>query len=172
MTNAKPAPRKGVIDTVDPTLEAVAEVAEPTIKIEEDIVEQDEIPDDEEPDEIDPNEPIFENGPTYSMVEYWKDQFGDVYVTSFAPDNHIVWRTLTRFEYRTLVKALEMSISTGQVTQAEANLNNEEQICEKCILFPQLTRPQLANEMAGVASIIAQEVMEASGFVAMDVRQL
>jgi hypothetical protein len=41
-----------------------------------------------------------------------------------------------------------------------------------CILFPKFDRTQLNGELAGVPSIIAQEVMEASGFVALEVRQL
>lgn len=121
---------------------------------------------------LDLNEELWEGGPTYGDIEAWKQQYKDVYVTSVTPDTHYVWRTLTRFEYRRLVKNIEQQMSTGQVSQAEANMNNEESIAEMCILFPKVTRQDLAGEMAGLASIISQEVMETSAFVALEIRQL
>jgi hypothetical protein len=125
------------------------------------------------PDDVrDPKSPMFEDGPTWGEVEAWKKQFGDIYVTTFTPDQHVIWRTVTRFEYKRLVKNMEMAVSTGQVTQSEANFNNEELLCEICVLFPKTARAEMASDMAGIASIISQEVMEASGFVALDVQQL
>lgn len=134
---------------------------------------EEEMPDDVEDEEIIPPETeLWPGGPTKAMVDSWKDQHGDVYVTSIGSEKHFVWRCLTRFEYRRLVKNLEQSIATGQVTQAEANMNNEEAVTEVCVLYPPITRVQLAGEMAGVASIISQECMESSGFVASEVRML
>lgn len=121
---------------------------------------------------MDPNEELWEGGPKFAQINAWKDDYGDIFVTSVTPDKHVVWRTLTRFEYRRLVKNLEQAVSTGQVTQGEANMNNEEQIAELCILYPEFNRTQNANEMAGVVTTIAQQVMEASGFGSVEVRQL
>lgn len=121
---------------------------------------------------MDPKEELWEGGPTFAQINAWKEQFGDVFVTSVTPDKHFVWRCLTRFEYRRLVKNLEQSVSTGQVTQGEANMNNEESITEMCVLFPSYNRTQNVGEMAGIASTIAQQVMEASGFGTVEVRQL
>lgn len=118
------------------------------------------------------NEPIFEGGPPLAQINAWKDQFGDVYITSLSATRHIIWRTLTRFEYRRLVKQMEQATSGGMVSQAEALMNQEEMIAELCILFPPLSRAELASQQAGVASLISQEVMDASGFQAQDVRVL
>lgn len=123
-------------------------------------------------EDLDPLTPLFDGGPTVAEVIEWKKMHGAVYVTSFDLDQHYVWRPVTRFEYRRLVKQMEQSIASNQVTQAEANMNNEEAMCELCILWPRLPRSEMAGEMAGVASIISQEIMEASAFVALDVRQL
>lgn len=123
-------------------------------------------------EDLDPITPLFENGPTVGEIIEWKKVHGSVYVTSFDIDQHYVWRPITRFEYRRLVKQMEQAIASNQVTQAEANMNNEEAMCELCILWPKLPRSEMAGEMAGVASIISQEIMEASAFVALDVRQL
>lgn len=123
-------------------------------------------------EDLDPSTPLFEGGPNVGTVLEWKKAHGAVYVTSFDVDQHYVWRPITRYEYRRLVKQMEQAIASNQVTQAEANMNNEEAMCELCILWPRLPRTEMAHEMAGVASIIAQEIMEASAFVALDVRQL
>jgi len=151
--------RTGVMDTPDVTKD------EPVVEEE---VEESLIPD----DPGDPKEELFPGGPTWGQVAEWKKEFGDIYVTSFTPENHMVWRTLTRFEYKRLVKNMEMAITAGQVTQSEANFNNEELMCEICVLHPKMTKAEMSTDMAGIASIISQEIMEASGFVALDVRSL
>lgn len=152
--------RRGILDG-----EESVPVEDQVEEVNEDLPKEDEEPQD-------PNEPLFDGGPTFAEIEDWKRVFGDVYVTSFGPDRHYVWRTLHRREYRDQIKRVEMTVASGQISQAEANLNNEEQITQLCLLFPRLSAAEITSDMAGVASIIAQEVMEASGFVAMDVRQL
>jgi hypothetical protein len=115
---------------------------------------------------------IFDNGPTAGHVKAWKKMYGEVYVTSISFDKHIVWRVLSRIEYKQLVKKMEQLIQAGQMSQAEANMWNEEAIAELCILFPQYDKRALTEDMAGLPSLISQEVLEASGFVALEVRQL
>lgn len=115
---------------------------------------------------------IWEDGPTAGMVKLWKEQFGDVYVTSISFDKHIAWRVLTRIEYKNIVKKMEQMIQAGTLSSAEANMWNEEAIADLCILYPQLDKSEMNGIMAGVPSLIAQEVLEASGFVALEVRQL
>lgn len=121
---------------------------------------------------MDPEEEVWPGGPNFEQINAWKEQFGDVYVTSVTPDKHIVWRTLTRFEYRRLIKTLEQQLSTGQVSQGEANMNNEDSIAEMCILYPPYSRQNASADLAGIASTISQQVMEASAFVSVEVRQL
>jgi hypothetical protein len=125
--------------------------------------EVEDLPDDEE---------IWEGGPTAGVIKVWKAKHGEVYVTSISFDKHIVWRTLTRLEYKQLVKKMEQLIQSGQLSSAEANMWNEEAITELCILYPSFDKESLTKEMAGLPSLIAQEVLEASGFVALEVRQL
>jgi hypothetical protein len=130
---------------------------------EEEINRVEDLPDDEE---------IWKDGPTAGMIKRWKEQFGEVYVTSITFDKHIAWRTLTRLEYKNVVKKMEQLIQAGQLSSAEANMWNEEAISELCMLYPQYERVDMNGIMAGVPSLIAQEVLEASGFVALEVRQL
>lgn len=116
--------------------------------------------------------PIFRNGPTAGQIIQWKNQYGEVYVTSVSYDKHIVWRVLSRLEYKQLVKKMESLMQAGQLSTAEANMWNEEAIAELCILFPGYNKAALTSDMAGLPSLISQEVLEASGFVALEVRQL
>jgi hypothetical protein len=118
------------------------------------------------------DEELFPNGPVGREVKAWKKQYGEIYVTSFDEDVHIIWRTMNRFEYRRIVKNLEQAVASGAVSQAEANLNNEESICEMCVLWPKMLRTETAAHLAGMATVIAQEVMEASAFVPLEVRKL
>jgi hypothetical protein len=123
-------------------------------------------------EDLEDDEEIWNGGPTAGQIKQWKAMFGDVYVTSITFDKHIVWRTLNRNEYKQLVKKMEQLVQAGQLSTAEANLWNEESITEICILFPSYDKIALSNEMAGIPSLLSQEILEASGFVALEVRQL
>jgi len=138
-------------------------VTEPLEKSEEQVSSIEDLDDDEE---------LWEDGPNAGMIKDWKNKFGEVYVTSITYDKHIVWRVLNRNEYKQIVKKMEQLIQNGQLTSAEANMWNEETIAELCILFPKYDKKSLSGVMAGMPSLIAQEVLEASGFVALEVRQL
>jgi len=117
-------------------------------------------------------EEIWPDGPTTGQIKIWKKEHGDVYVTSISFDKHIAWRPLSRLEYKNLVRKMEQLVQSGQLSTAEANLWNEEAIAELCILFPSYDIAAMTREMAGLPSLISQEVLEASGFVALEVRQL
>jgi hypothetical protein len=123
-------------------------------------------------EDLDDAEEIWDNGPTAGMIKSWKALHGDVYVTSLTFDKHVVWRTLARNEYKQLVKKMEQLVQAGQLSTAEANLWNEEAITEICLLFPDYTKVSMAEDMAGIPSLLSQEILEASGFVALEVRQL
>jgi len=123
-------------------------------------------------EDLDDDEQIWSGGPNAGQIKQWKSLHGDVYVTSITFEKHIVWRTLTRNEYRQLVKKMEQLVQAGQLTTAEANLWNEESITEICILFPSYDNASISADMAGLPSLLSQEILEASGFVALEVRQL
>lgn len=123
-------------------------------------------------EDLDDAQEIWDGGPNAKKIKEWKEIYGDIYVTSLSFDKHIVWRVLSRLEYKNLVKKMEQLVQAGQLSSAEANMWNEESISELCILYPQYDRNNTAGIMAGVPSLISQEVLEASGFVALEVRQL
>lgn len=167
--------RVGVMDEVveftsTPLVEEmkVPEVLEELKKVEEVI----EAVADPEVKPRDPDAELYKNGPTWRQIEGWKAQYGDIYVTAVAEEKYIIWRTLTRSEYRLLVRALESSVASGKASQAEANLDNEEAVAQTCMLHPKMSAADMNGDMAGIPSIISQQVLEASGFVSIEVRQL
>jgi len=123
-------------------------------------------------EDLDDEEEIWPGGPTAGMIKEWKESYGEVYVTSISYEKHIVWRVLNRLEYKSIVRKMENMIQSGELSSAEANMWNEEAIAEMCILYPEYDKKSLTGMMAGTPSLIAQEVLEASGFVALEVRQL
>jgi hypothetical protein len=145
------------------TIETEESEEEEIVFEEEEINSVEDLPDDER---------VWPEGPTAGQIKMWKKEYGEVYVTSISFDKHIAWRPLNRIEYKHLVKKMEQLVQSGQLSSAEANLWNEEAIAELCILFPQYDNGSMTKDMAGLPSLIAQEVLEASGFVALEVRQL
>jgi len=123
-------------------------------------------------EDLDDSVEIWDGGPTAGMVKTWKEEYGEVYVTSISYDQHIIWRVLNRMEYKQIVKKMEQLMDSGKLSSAEANMWNEEVVAKTCILYPTIENGDVSDLMAGVPSLIAQEVLEASGFVALEVRQL
>lgn len=156
--------------------EAEEPVVEPDPVEPEVVDEEEDVEDDDEEfitvESLDPSEPLWDGGPTAGEVTAWKEEYGEVYVTSITMDKHIIWRPLTRGEYKNHIQEMEDLIDSGKLTAARASLWNEETVAETCILFPKFSREDSTTGLAGVPSIISQEVMEASGFVAIEVRQL
>lgn len=99
---------------------------------------------------------LFEGGPLISEVESWKKQYDSVYIVDDLPGDLIfIYRTLNRFEYKSIM--------------AQPNtdpLMREEMLCQICVLFPyEFSYGQMANMDAGVPSILAEHIMQTSGFV-------
>lgn len=108
----------------------------------------------EEVESYDPEEEVFEGGPKNSQIEAWKGRFGDVYATEFD-DEVFIWRTLSRLEYKEIIK----------IKNADP-MYREERICEKCVLWPeQYDHRVMGLGKAGIPSLIAEQVMDKSGFL-------
>lgn len=133
----------------------------------EDIVEVEEIEEGEEEELVtesvedgefrDSNgdEILFPDGPKMALVEEWKSRFGGVFLTEFE-DDVFIWRTLIRKEYKDIMK----------VDNADTYYK-EERICEKCVLWPLgYTFLKMTHGKAGIPSLLAEQVMEKSGFTA------
>jgi len=104
---------------------------------------------------------LFESGPTLNKVEEWRSLYGQVYATEFD-DEVYIWRTLKRVEYKEILK----------IKGADA-LFREERICQKCIVWPEAYDfVDMASGKAGTPSILAEQIMDKSGFSAGEPIQL
>lgn len=101
------------------------------------------------------DERLFPGGPNKSEVESWKKQYDALYIVDDLPgDKVFIYRTINRYEYKAIM-----------ATPNTDPLMREEMICEQCVLFPyEYSYGQMANGDAGVVTVIAQHVMETSGF--------
>lgn len=123
-------------------------------------------------EDLDDSQMIWPGGPTAGQIKEWKRTYIDVYVTSLTSDKHLVWRPLTRNEYKEIILLIEELTTSEKLTKAQANLWNEEIITKVCLLFPPYDDLGLEQDLAGIPSLLSQEILEASGFVAREVRQL
>lgn len=133
--------------------------------------------DGEEPqEEIDPLEYIqanFDNAPSSSDVELWKQRFGDVFITGLTDDEVFIWRTVKRLEYKNIMARVAAAMQTMAKTQtAMANVDEGrnslfiEELCKTCILWPSIDQNQLAFSKAGTLDALANLILEGSNFLA------
>lgn len=100
-------------------------------------------------------ETLWLGGPTKSMIQLWKKQFGDydVFYVEVADERFII-RSLNRHEYKSIT-----SIKNSNA------LNREEMICETVVLYPlNYSFEQMAVKRAGIPSSLAEIIMKKSGF--------
>lgn len=104
----------------------------------------------------DGEELLFPGGPSVLKLEEWKSQFSDeVYLTEFEEDIFL-WRPITRKEYKGVMKV-----------QNADSFYKEERICEACVLYPeQYNFMSMTNGKAGIPTLLAELIMEKSGFQA------
>ncbi|WAT23565.1 hypothetical protein O0R52_22555 (plasmid) [Bacillus halotolerans] len=100
--------------------------------------------------------PAINNGPTRKEIEGWKEKYsGLIYFVPFDGDVFI-FRPLERPEYREIVSNTTLSA-----------LDREEVFTEKCVIYPNdFSLEKIKKSRAGIASLLAEMIMEKSGFVA------
>lgn len=166
---------KVIRPTEDTQLQPLPEVEE--VVVEEEETEKEESKEEDEPKDLsvealDADQPLWNDGPTAAQAVGWKEKYGDVYVTSVTSDYHVAWRTINRGEFKMVVKQIEQIVSGGNVSQAEAEMINEELVCQICALYPTFLQKDFAGKLAGLPSILSQQILAASGFNSIDVVQL
>lgn len=98
---------------------------------------------------------LFPGGPTYEQIEHWKAQYGDVYMTEYDDNEVYIWRTLTRAEYKQVMAMTNLAPAA-----------REERICQIAVLYPaSFNELEQARGKAGVPTVLAEQIMEKSGFL-------
>ncbi len=123
-------------------------------------------------EEADPNEELWPDGPTVGQVLEWRNQHKVVVITCLTAtlDEPIMWRRILRHEYRNIVRQVEDLLAAGEISQAEVQMIQEELVTQVATLFPVIEN--FDNEPAGMPAMISQQVLESSGFVSFDSREL
>ena len=162
-------PKVTVAKSTNPSMEPVVEAeVEEEVELEEEFVDDETIVNMED---LDPDLIIWDGGPTVRDVLQWKEEYGDVYITNVTFDKHVIWRPIFRREYAAIVKKIEKALEGG-MGQTEANMYNEELIVELCTLMPKYSLKDFESELAGLPSILSQQILESSRFATIDVRKL
>lgn len=120
-------------------------------------------------EDFDDSEELWDGGPTMGDLRNWRESYGKIYITAINVDEGVVWRTLKRSEYREHVRYIEGL--QEDMSSVDLGMVNEEVIAHRVILYPEYDT-SFDDAPAGVPSLIAQQVMESSGFVALDVREI
>lgn len=154
--------------------EAVA-VEEDEVEIEQahdfDAEEEDEYEDDIQAlSDVDPETEIWSGGPTAGIMLGWKETHKSIYVTSISFDEHIAWRPLKRSEYALISRQVEAAAT--ELLESEVAMFNEELICRTCVLWPDYSKQDFDDILAGIPTLVSQQILERSGFSAVGLREM
>lgn len=150
-------------------------------EVAEEPVEDEEAPEEEE-GEIDPyegmddDEKLWDDGPTLGQLKEWKQKYGEnnilVAIIDASIDEYCIFRPLNRHEYKRIVSKVQDMLESGEISELEVASNNEEMIAEVCVIYPEYRRHDLVGTKAGFPKMIANEIMEHSGFGQATIRRL
>ena len=97
-----------------------------------------------------------ESAPDKYQLEAWKDAYGVINISSvFGGDDIYLWKTMTRAEYKKLVK--------GGMLNDE--MRAEDMIVRKHLLYPEPNDVFMSTTPAGVIPVLKSQIMYQSGFV-------
>jgi len=91
-------------------------------------------------------------GLTKQKIDELKAQYKRLYITEFD-DETFIWRVLTRPEYKKIVSMENLTV-----------FDREEEICKCCVVYPE--NYDFGGSGAGVATLLAEQIMDKSGFSA------
>ena len=92
-------------------------------------------------------------------IEYWKNKYKKIYRT-IIDDTTFIWRRLNRSEYSSV------SFETYSENQKLDMYENQYRFCQFCVLYPD-NAIDMMNESAGIAPVLADEIVFKSGFGSM-----
>lgn len=120
--------------------------------------------------DVPPDTEIWTGGPTAGTMLKWREDYKNVYVTSISFDEHVAWRPLLRKEYALVSRQVEAA--AAEMIESEVAMFNEELICRICVLFPDYSKADFDDILAGIPTLISQQILERSGFSAVGLREM
>ena len=103
----------------------------------------------------------FENAPTATEIEKWKERYGEVFVSAFSETEVFVWRPLGRLEFYELQK--KMRLAASKQAEEFTELHFEEAVVDTCILWSSA----LGNlkTKGGSYTTLSEQIMANSNFM-------
>ena len=92
-------------------------------------------------------------------IEYWKNKYKKIYRT-IIDDTTFIWRRLNRSEYSSV------AFETYSENQKLDMYEKQYRFCQFCVLYPD-NAIDMMNESAGIAPVLADEIVFKSGFGSM-----
>ena len=92
-------------------------------------------------------------------IEYWKNKYKKIYRT-IIDDTTFIWRRLNRSEYSSV------AFETYSEHQKLDMYEKQYRFCQFCVLYPD-NAIDMMNESAGIAPVLADEIVFKSGFGSM-----
>lgn len=92
-------------------------------------------------------------------IEYWINKYKKIYRT-IIDDTTFIWRRLNRNEYSSV--AFESYSDNNKLDMYE----KQYRFCQFCVLYPD-NAIEMMNESAGIAPVLADEIVFKSGFGSM-----
>jgi hypothetical protein len=87
------------------------------------------------------------------LLDELKGKYGKVFKSEFNV-GAFAWRVLGRKEYKIITEDDTLTV-----------FQREEDICKTCVLFPETY--DFENGAAGIATLLSEQIMDASGFLAL-----
>ena len=123
-------------------------------------------------DDFDDSEEVWEGGPTVGQAKEWKKLYGRLIIGTLDNGDHYMIRPINRFEYRQHVAQIEELSQSGRASNAQVTMTNEEGISAIGLVSPTMDKMTVNSGLAGLPSLISQQIMEISGFMAIETREL
>ena len=120
-------------------------------------------------DELPASEPLFEDGPSIHQIRQWREIYAGVFVTSFHEDFHVVWRIITRAEWKTIEARVER---IEDISYFDRDNRFVEELAASCCLYPRFRTSDFDRGLAGIPELLSRQIIAASGFACSDVREL
>lgn len=97
---------------------------------------------------------------TYELIEEIKAKYKKIWKTTLIDGTEIIWRRLNRKEYKSIMKDYEYIEDRG-----ERLMEREDAVCRASVVFPCATvLDDILASMAGVSSVLSDDIYEKSGF--------
>jgi hypothetical protein len=97
---------------------------------------------------------------TTELIQEFKDVYKKIFKTVMLDGSPIIWRRLSRAEYKQIMAKSESVADTS-----DRLWMREEDMCRQAVLYPCLEElEEIMAENCGIASIVSDEIMEKSGF--------